>query len=95
MIDSVCHHRLVAEKLQEIIDFGFTDIFRLHCKDPGQYTFWDYRLRGGFSRNLGWRLDHILATSPLVKKSTACYIDKYPRTLPKPSDHTPLVAQFK
>ena len=47
-----------------------------------------------FKRNLGWRLDHIMATEPLVKKSVACTIDKEPRFVEKPSDHTPIMAEF-
>ena len=94
LFGSVCYHRLVHEKLKNIIRWGFTDIFRLHCGEPNQYTFWDYRIKNGFSRNLGWRLDHILATASLAKISTSCCIDKSPRQLSRPSDHTPLVATF-
>ena len=68
-------------------------VFRMHCKEAGQYTFWDYRLNS-FQRNLGWRLDHIMATKPLAKKCTACYIDAQPRLADRPSDHTPIIAEF-
>ncbi len=91
----VCYHPKVQERLQKILQWGFVDVFRMHCKEPGQYTFWDYRLRNSFSRNLGWRLDHIMTTESLAKKCTACYIDKEPRTKEKPSDHTPIVAEFE
>jgi len=89
-----CFHEDVKKQFQDTIKWGFTDIFRLHNKNPEMYTFWDYRLPNSCKRNLGWRLDHILATKPLVKKSTACYIDKTPRLLDKPSDHTFLIAEF-
>jgi exodeoxyribonuclease-3 len=90
----VCYHPAVREALQETVQWGFTDVFRLHCREPGQYTFWDYRERGSLRRNHGWRLDHILATRPLAEKCTACYIDTEPRRGPHPSDHTPIVAEF-
>ena len=90
----VCFNPSVKEKLQKIIDWGFVDIFRKHCSEPGQYTYWDYRFRNSFKRNLGWRLDHILATKPLAEKSIRCYIDTKPRTADKPSDHTPIIAEF-
>lgn len=90
----VCFHPDVHKKLKKIMQWGFVDVFRMHCKEPGQYTFWDYRLRNSFKRNLGWRLDHIMATKPLTKKCTGCYIDKEPRTKEKPSDHTPIIAEF-
>jgi exodeoxyribonuclease-3 len=51
-------------------------------------------MRNTFDRNLGWRLDHIMATTPLAEKSTACYIDKKPRAAERPSDHAPVVAEF-
>ena len=60
----------------------------------GQYTFWDYRMRNTFKDNRGWRLDHIMATQTLAEKSSACYIDKKPRTAERPSDHTPVIAMF-
>jgi exodeoxyribonuclease-3 len=91
----VCFHPEVHKKLQKIMQWGFVDVFRMHCKEAGQYTFWDYRPINAFKHNLGWRLDHIMATQPLAEKCTACYIDKEPRTKDKPSDHTPIVAEFE
>ncbi len=90
----VCFHPEVHKKLEKIMQWGFVDVFRMHCKEAGQYTFWDYRLRNSFKRDLGWRLDHIMATQPLAKLCTACCIDKEPRTKDRPSDHTPVVAEF-
>ena len=46
-------------------------------------------------RGLGWRVDHILATRPLADRSVDCFIDLRPRRAEKPSDHTPMVAEFK
>ena len=89
----VCYHPEVHKALSAVLQWGFVDVFRMHCDQPGQYTFWDYRLNS-VECNLGWRLDHIMATQPLAKKSTACYIDKEPRFAERPSDHTPIVAEF-
>ena len=74
--------------------WGFEDIFRKYCDEAGHYTFWDYRMRGSLKHNLGWRLDHIMATKSLAEKSVSCYIDKKPRVADRPSDHTPVVAEF-
>ncbi|MFC1738730.1 exodeoxyribonuclease III [Planctomycetota bacterium] len=90
----VCFHPDVHKALNEIMQWGFVDVFRIHCDEPGQYTFWDYRLNS-FKRNLGWRLDHIMATRALAEKCTKCHIDKEPRAAEKPSDHTPIVAEFE
>jgi len=89
----VCFHPEAHKALNEVMQWGFVDVFRMHCKEAGQYTFWDYRLNS-FKRNLGWRLDHIMATKSLAEKCTACYIDKQPRLAERPSDHTPIIAEF-
>jgi exodeoxyribonuclease-3 len=94
LLGHVCFCPQVTEALNKVVRWGFVDAFRMHCKEPGQYTFWDYRLPNSLKRNLGWRLDHILAAKPLAEKCTACYIDKEPRSAEKPSDHTPIVAEF-
>ncbi len=94
LLGHVCFCPEVTQALERIVQWGFVDVFRMHCSEPGQYTFWDYRLRNSLKRNIGWRLDHIMATKPLAQKCTACYIDKEPRTAEKPSDHTPIVAEF-
>ncbi|MGD0573016.1 MAG: exodeoxyribonuclease III [Sedimentisphaerales bacterium] len=94
LLGNVCYHPAVHKELKNVMDWGFVDVFRLHCKEPGQYTFWDYRPINAVKRNLGWRLDHIMATKPLAEKCTACYIDKAPRLLPRPSDHTPIIAEL-
>jgi exodeoxyribonuclease-3 len=90
----VCFHPEVHKALKKVMDWGFVDVFRMHCDLPGQYTFWDYRDRNTVKNNLGWRLDHIMATKSLAKKSLRCYIDKSPRLLQRPSDHTPVIAEF-
>ncbi|MHC4624934.1 MAG: exodeoxyribonuclease III [Planctomycetota bacterium] len=94
LLGHVCFHPKVHEELNKVMKWGFADVFRMHCSEGGQYTFWDYRLRNSFKQNLGWRLDHIMATQALAQKSTACYIDKEPRLAERPSDHTPIVAEF-
>jgi exodeoxyribonuclease-3 len=89
----VCFHPDAHKALNEVMQWGFVDVFRMHCRKAGQYTFWDYRLHS-LERNLGWRLDHIMATQSLSEKAVACYIDKEPRFAERPSDHTPIVAEF-
>ena len=81
--------------LREYLAWGFVDVLRKHESAGGHYTFWDYRIPNAFKRKMGWRIDYILATPPLAKESQAAWIDTYPRTLQKPSDHTFLVAEFQ
>ncbi|MBN1363114.1 MAG: exodeoxyribonuclease III [Sedimentisphaerales bacterium] len=94
LLGHVCFHPKVHEALAKVMGWGFTDVFRMLCPGPGQYTFWDYRAPNAFRRNLGWRLDHIMATAPLAQKCQRCEIDKGPRAAERPSDHTPVIADF-
>lgn len=81
------------EAMNRVQEWGFTDAFRLHHQEAGQFSWWDYR-GGGFPRNLGLRIDHIWVTSSLAEKCTDAWIDKAPRSLERPSDHAPVVAEF-
>ncbi|MCX7981814.1 MAG: exodeoxyribonuclease III [Syntrophales bacterium] len=85
----------VWKAFDEVVSFGMVDLFRLiHPKEEGQYTFFDYRVPKAVERNLGWRVDHLLATRVLVPHLRNCYIDLTPRMQERPSDHTVLVAEF-
>ncbi len=79
--------------LAELLSFGLVDTLRIHRPDGNLYTWWDYRM-GAFRRNLGLRIDLILATPPLAARCTSVDIDVIPRQGDKPSDHTPVVATF-
>ena len=80
--------------LQHILDLGLEDTFRLFEQEEKSFSWWDYRA-AGFRRNRGLRIDLILASKTLSKKCTGCYIDKEPRQLERPSDHTPVYAVFR
>ncbi|MDX1901753.1 MAG: exodeoxyribonuclease III [Gammaproteobacteria bacterium] len=84
----------VREAFQSLIELDFQDCFRLHHSEEKNYTWWDYRLNA-FKRNLGWRIDHILASSKLASACEKCVIDKTPRGWERPSDHAPVIASFK
>jgi exodeoxyribonuclease III len=77
-----------------VIDWGFVDVFRKHEPGAGQYTFYDYRAKNAVAKGTGWRVDHILATSPLAETSQTAWIDLKPRVAERPSDHTVLAATF-
>ncbi|MFN0163587.1 MAG: exodeoxyribonuclease III [Burkholderiales bacterium] len=78
---------------QRLIGLGLADCFRLFEQPEKSFSWWDYRMLG-FRRNAGLRIDHILASAALAPRCRACVIDKAPRKLDKPSDHTPVVADF-
>lgn len=76
-------------------EWGFVDCFRKHHPDAEEYTFYDYRDPRSLEERHGWRVDHIMATKPLARLCADSWIDIEPRTLDKPSDHTPLIAAFE
>jgi len=93
--DHVDFHPEARSALEQVREWGFVDVFRLHHPDePGHYTFWDYRARDPVERGLGWRVDHIWATEPLARRSIGAWIDVQARQAERPSDHTFLVAEF-
>jgi exodeoxyribonuclease-3 len=72
---------------------GLKDAFRLFEQAESSFSWWDYRM-AAFRRNMGLRIDHILLSAPLARQCTSCWIDKAPRKLERPSDHTPVVAEI-
>ncbi|MDA3933496.1 MAG: exodeoxyribonuclease III [Gammaproteobacteria bacterium] len=82
------------EQLQAMLDLGLQDTFRLFQQPPQLYSWWDYR-QAGFRRNLGLRIDLILASVALAEKCISSSIDKEPRRLERPSDHAPVMAVFE
>lgn len=93
--DHVCFHHSIRELYAEIVAGRFIDVFRRHRPDPGEYSFWDYRVKNALERNIGWRIDHVLASPELAERSLDCYVDREPRAWEKPSDHTVVVARFR
>jgi exodeoxyribonuclease-3 len=86
----------VWKAYEDVKSWGFVDVFRMHHPDePGQYSFFDYRVRDSADRKLGWRVDNILATESLALRSKICKIDLPTRFMEKPSDHVVVYADFK
>ena len=81
------------DKFNELIGLGLSDAFRLFDQPERSFSWWDYRA-AGFRRDLGLRIDHILISDELRDSCTGCHIDKEPRKWERPSDHTPVVAEF-
>ena len=92
------HERILCstperEALQKILELGLADTFRLFEQEENSYSWWDYRA-AGFRRNRGLRIDLVRASKALADTCRACTIDKEPRRLERPSDHTPVIAEF-
>jgi len=81
------------EALQRILKLGLSDTFRQFEQAERIWSWWDYRM-AAFRRNMGLRIDLVLASAALSRACTASYIDKDPRRQERPSDHAPAIAEF-
>ena len=78
---------------QKLMSEGLYDTYRQFNDQGEQFSWWDYR-GAGYRANEGLRIDLILSSSDMLKKATASSIDEAPRKLERPSDHTPVVAEY-
>lgn len=69
---------------------GFVDTFRMFHSGPGYYTWWSSR-KGVRERNVGWRLDYILADRLLADRIVSCFHS--PEQLG--SDHCPVTVNIR
>lgn len=82
------------QAFQKLLDMGFCDSFRVKKgADHVAFSWWDYR-QGGFRRNQGLRIDHLLVSQALMQHCEDARIDRTPRGWEKPSDHAPALASF-
>lgn len=79
---------------QQLCGVGLTDTLRLHHREGGLFSWWDYRMLA-FPKNRGLRIDAILASESLAKKCTGAGIDREMRKGKEPSDHAPIWAEFE
>ena len=78
---------------RRLLQAGLVDVFRQFEQPEKSYSWWDYRA-AGFRRNAGLRIDLILASTAMAQQCVAARIDKEPRRAERPSDHTPVLADF-
>jgi exodeoxyribonuclease-3 len=64
---------------------GWVDTFRRFEKGPGRYTWWSQRF-GVRARNVGWRIDYVLASRAAMRFVTGAFI--HPEV--QGSDHCPV-----
>jgi len=59
--------------IDKFLDIGFIDTFRYYNKDPGNYSWWDFKSRAR-ERNVGWRIDYFFISSNLVQELKSAFI---------------------
>jgi exodeoxyribonuclease-3 len=77
--------------LGRIISTGLVDVGRtLDPANEGLFTWWP-PWRNLRQRNVGWRLDYVLASTAMASRARSCVVQKEVGT----SDHAPVVAVFE
>ena len=78
---------------RELCELGLRDTLRLHHRESGLFSWWDYRMLS-FQKNRGLRIDAILASDALANKCVASGIARELRRGKEASDHAPVWAEF-
>ncbi len=77
-------------RVQELLDWGLTDLPARPGKSDRAFTYWDYRA-GMFHKDLGMRIDLVLASRSVTPVDA--YVDREARKGKLPSDHAPLLLE--
>ena len=72
---------------------GFKDVVRDHWPTQRVFTYWDYRA-GMFHKDLGMRIDLVLASPPVADRVRAAWVDRHARKGTLPSDHAPVIVDL-
>ncbi len=78
------------ELLAHLLSRGLTDVGRALDPENDQLFTWWAPWRQLRARNIGWRLDYVLASASLASRALSCVVQRDVGT----SDHAPVVATF-
>ena len=81
------------EALERLQALGLRDVVRDRWPGKRVFTYWDYRA-GMFHRDLGMRIDLVLATVPVAERVRAAWVDRHARKGSGPSDHAPVIVDL-
>ena len=79
--------------LAKLTSAGLHDVVREHWPTQRVFTYWDYRA-GMFHKDLGMRIDLVLATVPVADRVKAAWVDRQARKGTLPSDHAPVIVDL-
>ena len=82
--------RTALAKLQEL---GLRDVVRDRWPTERVFSYWDYRA-GMFPKDLGMRIDLIMATATVADRVRAAWVDRHARKGTAPSDHAPVIVDL-
>jgi exodeoxyribonuclease-3 len=79
--------------LAALAELGLRDVVRERWSDERVFTYWDYRA-GMFHKDLGMRIDLVLASGSVADRVRAAWVDRQARKGPGPSDHAPVIVDL-
>ena len=79
--------------LAELQTLGLRDVVRDRWPGERVFTYWDYRA-GMFHRDLGMRIDLVLASASVASRVRAAWVDRHARKGTGPSDHAPVIVDL-
>jgi exodeoxyribonuclease-3 len=79
--------------LADLEALGLDDVVRDRWPIERVFSYWDYRA-GMFHRDLGMRIDLILAGAPVAARVKAAWVDRLARKGKGPSDHAPVIVDL-
>ena len=81
------------DALANLQALGLRDVVRDRWPDERVFSYWDYRA-GMFHKDLGMRIDLVLASAPVAERVQAAWIDRQARKGSGPSDHAPVIVDL-
>jgi exodeoxyribonuclease-3 len=84
----ICSHR-EREAIKNIREAGFCDAL-----DQKGFTWWDYRRRDSFSRDMGYRIDQFYLSDAAMRLFAGGDVLRFTREWPRPSDHAPIMSEI-
>ena len=81
------------DALANLQALGLRDVVRDRWPDERVFSYWDYRA-GMFHKDLGMRIDLVLASTPVAERVQAAWIDRQARKGSGPSDHAPVIVDL-
>ncbi|MFV0532091.1 MAG: exodeoxyribonuclease III [Cumulibacter sp.] len=79
--------------LRRLQGAGLRDVVRERWPHERIFSYWDYRA-GMFGKDLGMRIDLILASDPIADRVAATWVDRQARKGKSPSDHAPVIVDL-
>jgi exodeoxyribonuclease-3 len=93
----IFHTEDERSRFRKLLDRGLVDVYRDAFPDQQMFSWWDYRA-GAFHRNMGLRIDFLLATPAVAARVANVEIDRDYRKKKDgltASDHAPVIADLK